>query len=909
VFGSIDYGSTARTITKSGVGGILTINAAPINIVAGNQLIVTGGVATVTVTDALGNGLSTVTVAPAAAVAATFSLTSIGTTTTLAGNLILGGLGTATSTVEIGANTLRLGGGLIYDVGGNPAAGLATIMGTAANPGLDLGNSVRIFNIGDSTAGINDLTISAPITGNGGGFNKQGLGVMVINTNNSGTFLGGTNTITAGRVIVSIDGALGDAAGGTTVLSGGTLSIGTATYTTAEPITISGSGSAGRGGALETNSNAAIPFAGPVTLGSSATIGNIAGNAFTLSGGIDTALTGYVATFNTTSTTPGIIVTSAIIGAGGVAKIGTGDVRFSVANSYTGGTTIDLGRIIIGDANALGTGLVTINSDGTTANSGNLSIAGTFTVPNNFLINGPGYVTANRMAIDVTSGGTPTVSGTITLGSNASIGSNAASLNLTASGQIATAGFTLYVSGIGDSFITGTITGTGGLFKGNNFGGSIVTGTANLTLGSGVADTAANTYSGSTTLQAGTLTLNKAAGTNAISGNITITGGTLARLASEQIPDTANVTINGGTFFSTAASTFVETIAGVTQTAGQLQTGVDGGTLIITGTANVTGGTFAANSGGFLTVNTLNITGPGLGQVNANSIVNQSILTVGSGGLTLAGANFDVAANGNNTTLGGRLRLQSNVTSTGVSAFLRTILNTPAVIDLDTGTRTFNVTGRLSVAAPIANGALTKTGTGELILNAINTYTGNTTVNGGMLAGTGVVAGTVAVNPGGTLRGDTGTGIGTLTTGPLTVTGAAGFGAGGTIATYLPTSPPLPAITGNSTVAVGANPVVFDSTAGAFNILLLNDDTLVNGTPYTVTIITGSPGATYTGFSGNFVVLSGSLTHDYTAFSLATSGDNLVLSFTPTVVPEPGTILGLAAMGLGLGNWVRRRRK
>jgi len=86
-------------------------------------------------------------------------------------------------------------------------------------------------------------------------------------------------------------------------------------------------------------------------------------------------------------------------------------------------------------------------------------------------------------------------------------------------------------------------------------------------------------------------------------------------------------------------------------------------------------------------------------------------------------------------------------------------------LSLGGANRTFNIgdssatEAELTVSAVISNGALTKQGTGTLVLSAANTYSGSTTVNAGTLQvgdGTsGSLAGTgaVTINSGGTLSG------------------------------------------------------------------------------------------------------------------------------------------------------------
>jgi uncharacterized repeat protein (TIGR02543 family) len=105
-------------------------------------------------------------------------------------------------------------------------------------------------------------------------------------------------------------------------------------------------------------------------------------------------------------------------------------------------------------------------------------------------------------------------------------------------------------------------------------------------------------------------------------------------------------------------------------------------------------------------------------------------------------------------------------------------------VDLGGGTRAFNVGDGaaevdMSIAVPVSNGALSKTGLGTMTLSSANTYSGGTTgsagrllVNnttgsgtgsGGTLGGTGAIAGVVTVNSGGTVSPGTASALGALT--------------------------------------------------------------------------------------------------------------------------------------------------
>ena len=114
------------------------------------------------------------------------------------------------------------------------------------------------------------------------GVTMTGTGTLTLS--NTNTYSGST-TIDAGTLVVTANGAMGPAtAAGIVVNTGGALAFtGGVNYTTAEPITISGSGPAGNG-AIE-NISGTNTFAGPITVSGTATIGSDAGT-MTLGGNI-----------------------------------------------------------------------------------------------------------------------------------------------------------------------------------------------------------------------------------------------------------------------------------------------------------------------------------------------------------------------------------------------------------------------------------------------------------------------------------------------------------------------------------------------------------------------------------------------------------------------------------------------
>jgi autotransporter-associated beta strand protein len=275
-------------------------------------------------------------------------------------------------------------------------------------------------------------------------------------------------------------------------------------------------------------------------------------------------------------------------------------------------------------------------------------------------------------------------------------------------------------------------------------GGIAIAGSGTVTFAGG----SANTASGLTTVSSGGLTLSKSVGVNSITGNVSITGtGILTNGNGDQISDAASVTINGTTCYWNINGQ-EETVANVELQASNLANGSGlatgvGGSLIVAGAFNHTGGQFTLNSGGSgasLNANAFSFTG-GVFLFGSTSASTQR-LVVGPGGFTLgSGVNFRLNSSAtcpNSLTLGGNLTSLASATSNQISDTASAL----GILALN-GNRTFNVedgaaASDLTISARIANGTtpggIGKSGLGTLTLSGNNTYTGATTVSAGTLA-------------------------------------------------------------------------------------------------------------------------------------------------------------------------------
>ena len=238
--------------------------------------------------------------------------------------------------------------------------------------------------------------------------------------------------------------------------------------------------------------------------------------------------------------------------------------------------------------------------------------------------------------------------------------------------------------------------------------------------------TAANTYTGLTTVTSGTLRLNKTSSVGspvlAFGGNALVNGGALVFRDSEQIPDTATVTVSSGTFefAPTVAPGRTETIDSLIQSGGAARTN---GNTFKMGTFTLSGGTASVNSASDGTPGTFEIVAGGSGLTfSGNDSPTLTLNSVATGAANRLVLGSNVSSSGNGT---------AQIASSGALAI-------PGTVDLGSSARTFTVgdgsaASDLWISANLSNGGLVKSGGGTMVLSASNEFAGATVVDGGVL--------------------------------------------------------------------------------------------------------------------------------------------------------------------------------
>lgn len=387
--------------------------------------------------------------------------------------------------------------------------------------------------------------------------------------------------------------------------------------------------------------------------------------------------------FNHTNTA-GYVFTPGITGAG---KLSTynGTTILTANNNYTGGTTIAGGTLQLGNGGTSGAIV------GNVANNGILNFNRTDSVTFAGLISGSGVVNQNGTGATILTanntytGGTAIAAGTLQLGNGGTTGAIV--------GNVANNGALVFDRSNTLTF-AGQISGSGSVSQ-------IGAGTTVLT--------ADSTYTGGTTISAGTLQLGSGGTSGAILGNV-VDNGALTFNRSDVQTFAGQISGGGvvnqigtGTTILTADNTYT---GGTTISAGTLQLGNGGTTGAIPG--DVT-------NNGALTFNRSDVqTFPGL--ISGSGTVNQ----IGSGTTTLTADN---TYTGGTTIAAGTLQLGNGGTS---GAILGDVANSGAL--------SFNRSDAVTFAGLISgSGTVNQNGTGTTILTAQNTYGGPTNVNNGVL--------------------------------------------------------------------------------------------------------------------------------------------------------------------------------
>ncbi len=624
-------------------------------------------------------------------------------------NLAVGGSGNTTLSGVIG-----LGAGGLTKTG----TGTLTLSGTNTYTGRTVINSGVLAISNENQLGSNPAaSVSDQLTLNGGTLRTQTAAVTINDTNREifigsagGTFDTVTNLTIANTNVMS-------GAGTVTKTGTGVLSISAANTHTGDFVVNAGTLLTSGGSAIGNSALVTVNTGATWQTGASETVGNIAGagsitftgsNTLTFGDGSDRTFSGVISDGANT----GILT-----------KQGAGTVVLSGANTYDGATNINAGALNIRHNSGLGA----TTGDTFVATGAALELEGGVTIAagESLTLSGTGVTASPNGALRNVSGANA-YAGNITLNADTEIQADADTLTLGGTINGNAASRTLVFDGAGNITATGAI--------GANVSTVTKTGAGTLTL------SGSNTYTGVTSVNAGTVVVGSATGLGATGAGTTVANAaTLSFTNAGSMTVAEGLTVSGQGVGSLGA---LRNLAGTNTLSGTIALNAETYVGIAIGTQLTASGVVSGNFGltkvdtGTLVLSGTN-TYTGTTAVNAGTLVAQSASALGT--------------NANPTTVasGATLALSGNFTTTETATLAGTGVGGAGALQGISGTNTISgnlnlvadtsigvSSGAALTASGVVSGAgfgLTKVGTGTLTLAGANTYTGATTVSAGTL--------------------------------------------------------------------------------------------------------------------------------------------------------------------------------
>lgn len=529
--------------------------------------------------------------------------------------------------------------------------GVAPVLNAIASGGTNLAPNLIIenqVNLGNTLTvdGTSNVFLSGLVSG-AGGLTKIGAGTAVLNGANE--YLGVT-TVSAGILSVRHGSGLGSTDAGTVVASGAQLQLEGGITVSGETLTIKGEGggTATVQGALRNVSGNNV-WTGSIAADTSV-ITRVVSTSGTLSLGGQITMTGTHGNGLVFQGDGAIVVSGDMSGDGSITRssTGTGRLLLTGVNTFGGNTTVSNGTVQYGRLVSFYNGVVSTTTLGkiTVANGATLAFnvggAGEFTAAEIDIVNDRVFSTGARLGIDTTNAGAVFTYGVAL--TNWGNGANALGLTKTGDNMLQLTAANSYT---GSTMVNGgTLKITHELGLGTAAGGTAVGSGATLQLQGGLTVVGeALSLAGEGVSNAGTL--RSISGNNVWTGNISANTSSIVRITSE-----------------TAGQTL--TLAGDITTTGTNSNG-----LVLQGNGNITvTGNIVGN--GSLTKSSMG-TGllllTGANTYGGSTLISNAVLQVGQAGVGSIANTSSVLVNGGTLsgtgTVGGPVNLSS-----GANAFL-----------------------------------------------------------------------------------------------------------------------------------------------------------------------------------------------------------------------------------------------